>query len=200
MRTQIMTKNLKTIAAAALALTLSMAPAMANSHCAAQRWAGLYGGVNVGAAQYMVSRNDLSGNAAPFGVPPIQTPFGTGLTGGGQVGYSAVRCNTIIGIEVDYNLARSKSDYTSPFGGGVHTGSSLTSFGTARIRGGIALDQSLFYLTGGLAFGETEHGINYKDPFLQSILAWNDKGTRTGWTVGAGIGMNRVDSRQNEPG
>jgi outer membrane immunogenic protein len=60
-------------------------------------------------------------------------------------------------------------------------------FGTLRGRIGLAHDNLLFYLTGGLAFAHVDH--RYDVPafgFSQSDTKWS-----TGWTAGGGLELDR---------
>jgi outer membrane immunogenic protein len=183
-----MTKIATTVAAAALTLTLSMAPALADPHCAAQRWAGLYGGINVGAAQHMVDAKDFGPNIIFNTGEQSNFTAGKGSTAGAQLGYNFVRCNTVFGVEADYNNSKVQSHFvdTRPQTNPVTRSTSFGSFGTLRARSGFAFDQSLIYLTGGWAFGTTKHSQVYA-PLGNPEFSWSESGRRTGWTVGAGI-------------
>jgi outer membrane immunogenic protein len=58
-------------------------------------------------------------------------------------------------------------------------------FGTARGRVGYAVGSSLFYATGGLAYGEVRTNIDYALVGAPTNVEFSH--TRTGWTVGAGL-------------
>ena len=56
---------------------------------------------------------------------------------------------------------------------------SINQFGTIRGRIGYAWDRSLFYFTGGYAYGNTEYCNNYAGAYCV-------KNNQSGWTVGGG--------------
>lgn len=74
----------------------------------------------------------------------------------------------------------------------------LTNLGTARARGGVLIDQLLWYLTGGLAWGTIKDSYTFAGactaeifcgdqpgPFLPGASAFSH--TKLGWTIGTGI-------------
>ena len=195
-----MHKISKLAVGAAVTLTLGMAPAMAggslkddhHDNCSAKRWAGLYGGINVGGVKHTSSWLDQDGKGVDFGVPNDGTFQDSGITAGVQVGYNVARCNTVFGLEADYNFTNSKktTEMSSQiYGPGTSpiVESGLSSFGTIRGRAGVAFDHSLLYLTGGLAIGKTRDSWNWAPLVGTSDFNWSSNGTRLGWTVGAGI-------------
>jgi outer membrane immunogenic protein len=138
---------------------------------------------------------------------------------GGQLGYNwQWGSNIVVGLEVDWqgswqrdtaNVGACNSPVTQGFlfagPGAFGSGFSqclsdeqkLTNFGTARARGGVAVNESLWYVTGGLAWGTVKDnyilstsfnpapfvlGIN---PFFGGAAGFSH--TKTGWTIGGGV-------------
>lgn len=103
-----------------------------------------------------------------------------GILGGGQVGYNAQFGQMVLGVETDFDVAsqnRSASTYvfgpaqigagggvSVPFGVYAFPGESSNKFiGTLRARLGFAIDRTLLYVTGGLAYGSRsgDGGVAY---------------------------------------
>jgi outer membrane immunogenic protein len=133
-------------------------------------WAGWYVGLHAGAAHQDV-RQDLDGH-----------PYGTNFTsfiGGGQIGYNWQKGYYVFGVEFDgsgLTRDRDRSDnYFSSYGGNIPW------LFTARARTGLALADTLVYVTGGLAVGEV---TSYFNDFG---TVYENNHTRVGWTIGAGV-------------
>jgi outer membrane immunogenic protein len=121
-----------------------------------QTWTGFYLGVNGGYG--WTSDDDY-----------VYSP--SGGFGGGQIGYNwqgafGLGNPWVLGIEADF-----QGSGISDSVGGVEA--SVNYFGTARGRLGYAVDRTLLYVTGGLAYGEVEVG-GYSD-------------TQTGYVIGGGL-------------
>jgi outer membrane immunogenic protein len=92
---------------------------------------------------------------------PINGPYSiglatrTGFLGGGQVGYNLQSDVLVSGIEADIQYANIGSTvHWGPYGFlGVSSGSHAAYFGTVRARAGFTVDRTLFFLTGGFAYG-----------------------------------------------
>ena len=148
-----------------------------------------------------------SGSFGPFGGGGSNT----GFVGGGQIGYNIQNGSFVYGIEAD-------ADYFSAGGGGNRTyantnvypaaGSTLTLsrgngdgyLGTVRGRLGLAaFDRALFYVTGGLAYGD--YGSTYRlgrftngapiapgaTPAVVDFRGGNNNDIRLGYAIGAGV-------------
>jgi outer membrane immunogenic protein len=178
-------------------------------------WNGFYGGVNAGVA---IARNPtvdqiLTLPAVPGSFPVAgadsfkQVPFG-GLFGA-QLGYNwRAAPSWVLGAEVDWQWARQTD--TACVSGCLPTGvngvaglipgtlqglvdsQTLSWFGTARGRfGWVAPSGSLWYVTGGAAWGRVESVVTLVAtpagvfaPGAQIGQSFSE--TRLGWTVGAG--------------
>jgi outer membrane immunogenic protein len=144
---------------------------------ATANWNGFYLGGNLGGG---TGRNhstiaDPAGNAlALFNLAP------SGFIGGGQIGYNWQAGNIVYGLETDFQGSTMEDNKTC-FGCGLVNGlnfnAKLEWLGTVRGRLGYAVGPSLFYATGGFAYGNVKTALNN--------MSFSD--TRTGWTVGAGI-------------
>ena len=157
------------------------APAPVRPACA--QFGGFYLGANIGAGYATSHRNDDDGyfidNAG-------HTTYGTGWNGGVQGGYNWQRGCTLFGVEIDWSWGSAKStfdDNPNVPGTLATIESNVKSFGTARTRTGIIVDDVMLYVTGGFAWANVSTTIpSAFGAFEQFELSSN----RWGWTVGAG--------------
>jgi outer membrane immunogenic protein len=145
---------------------------------ATANWNGLYLGGNVGTG---TSRNRSTVEAVNTGTVALFNLAPDGLIGGGQIGYNWQAGNIVYGLETDFQGSTMEDNKTC-FGCGAPAASlnfnaKLQWLGTVRGRLGYAVGPSLFYATGGFAYGNVKTAINE--------VSFSD--TRTGWTVGGGI-------------
>ena len=149
------------IAADLAARPYTKAPAAA---IAINNWTGFY----IGAMGGYASQND-GGN-------PLTQKGGFA---GGTVGYNWQMGNLVLGIEADAAWA----DISDTVGAtGIATfGSNIEDMGTVRGRIGYAVDQVLFYGTGGFAWADN------KVTTTLGALSASDSQVHIGWTAGAGI-------------
>jgi outer membrane immunogenic protein len=108
---------------------------------------------------------------------------GTFDTSGGLVGVTWgtnwQRGNWVYGLEGDFSFSSIDGDFSpSPCDAIGPCFTDIRTLGTSRVRLGYAMDRSLFYVTGGLAYGNVRAGIGDAD---------DDDETRFGWTLGGGI-------------
>ncbi|MFZ1109173.1 MAG: outer membrane protein [Rhodomicrobium sp.] len=145
-------------------------------------WTGFYVGVNGGYGWQSDSEGGYPGYSS-YDVPAYGGIKADGGFGGGQIGYNWqgwVHPNLVFGIEADFQGADIKAS-ASPYGAITEQGS-LDWFGTVRGRLGYATERTLFYFTGGFAYGGLKLGgtnvagttFNYDD-------------TATGYVLGGGI-------------
>lgn len=102
---------------------------------------------------------------------------------GGTIGYNW-QFNTIVaGIEADGAWADISNSVSQVFpGAGTVTASAkIDALATVRGRVGVAVDQVMFYGTGGLALADTKVSASAVGINL------SDSKTQTGWTAGAGV-------------
>ena len=132
----------------------SRAPYTVNQPLNAWSWAGPYLGGNIGYAWGTVDNN---------GAKP------SGFVGGVQGGYNWHSGPLVFGLEADLQASGANDTFaawkfSNPW------------FGTVRGRVGYALNNVLFYGTGGLAFGELR----------ATTFGLSESHTNAGWTLGAG--------------
>ena len=169
-------------------------------------WTGLYAGLNGGYGwtkdQVNMDPNTSPGSLLRYDLGLFPASLGgrtAGFVGGGQLGYNFQSGKIVYGIEADYDYANiNGSAAVTLFPAFVPGISLLTasnkkieSFGTLRARLGLAaLDRSLIYATGGMAFGRAQLSSSLTASFgcgpvgicaSNTTTAW-----RAGWTLGAG--------------
>jgi outer membrane immunogenic protein len=153
-----------------------------------RNWAGLYIGGNGGSA---TARN-ASTLALPTSVPPEEARTflsPDGYFGGAQIGYNWQAANWVFGLETDIQGSSQKDEKVCPVtcttGLAVAFDQKMSWFGTARAHLGYSVGSSLFYATGGLAYGNIKTAINITAVGISDTQAFSH--TKTGWTVGAGV-------------
>lgn len=177
------------LAAAALALgapafAADLGPAPAEpAASAAYSWSGPYVGLHLGYGWGDVDVAVLSGGLP---APLVSGDYDIdGFLGGIQLGYNIQFDSFVLGLETDLSWSGMDGEFDL-LAGTAHPAhaSSVDWFGTVRLRAGLAVDEALFYVTGGLAYGGVDHvfartvtGI----PFAESSDA------EFGWTLGAGL-------------
>jgi outer membrane immunogenic protein len=145
-------------------------------------WAGFYLGVNVGS---LTGRDpsSLSTVAEAFHLVP------DGYAAGGQIGYNWQASSWVLGLEADFQGAFSRDKdacvgMCTP-GLSVAIKQTLPWYGTVRGRVGYTLGSTLFYGTGGFAYGHTRTVLSeIVAPAAAVVTIDHNKG---GWTAGAGI-------------
>jgi outer membrane immunogenic protein len=105
-------------------------------------WAGIYMGVNAG-----YGATQLSASGGGQNLSGSQT--GSGLIAGGQLGVNYQFGRFVAGWELDEQWSNQRITYNLS---GTTVTDRVLAFGTARVRGGVAMDRVLFYLTGGGAY------------------------------------------------
>jgi outer membrane immunogenic protein len=131
-------------------------------------WGGLYAGINAGYGWGHVTNSSIDPS---------------GVFGGGQAGYNWQTGQFVLGAETDIQ-ASAADDTFAPWK------FSNPWFGTLRGRAGYALNNILFYGTGGLAYGGLTGQKNGLD----------ENKTLVGWTAGLGmeVGFNQKWSAKAE--
>jgi outer membrane immunogenic protein len=185
---------------------------------AGYNWTGFYAGGNAGysfgrssvasseTSNLAVATGGITVNLGPF--LPANTAANANLNGaigGLQAGYNwQLSRNWVTGLEADFQGSGEKSTSTvSQAVAGLTTATTFTSklewFGTLRGRLGFVPDtlpKTLFYGTGGLAYGSinTSQAVSVGPTtpilgFAGTLIAANgaDTQTKVGWTLGAGV-------------
>jgi outer membrane immunogenic protein len=164
--------------------------------CEGDRFAGAYLGGNVGYTKYNAKWEETFNDFSDQGPKSfLQYPIGQSRGGaavGASVGYNFVRCNFVLGFEGDYNFTHLESSaigvppYTLNVGT-IRLNEGLKDYATLRMRMGVVSRNTLWYATGGLAWGKTQHQLldyGHYDGGTQNPTfdSW-----RRGWTVGGGF-------------
>ena len=169
---------------------------------AVPNWTGFYLGINGGygwAAQSSTLTASAIENAFAAVNASSALSAGGGF-GGGQIGYNMQRDRFVLGIEADIQGAgiggRTATEAVSLSGHVITDAwakSSLDWFGTLRVRAGYAAGGTLFYATGGFAYGAVRDRLN------QAVTSYNtvppataydsasSSATATGYVVGGGF-------------
>jgi outer membrane immunogenic protein len=150
-------------------------------------WTGLYLGGTAGGG---IANSDHLDRDGLFDGEAGNTKFqeGFGMVGV-TAGYNWQFGHTVLGIEGDYNWAN--VDNTQTFSNNDLAGSTtrfqMDQFATLRGRAGLALEQTLIYATGGVAFAHIRNTTTFSDsedgPFAQA----SESKWKTGLAVGAGV-------------
>ncbi len=139
-------------------------------------WTGFYIGVNAGVG--WANGGNVTVNDPVLGAQSVSVSSHSGFLGGGQLGYNIQAGAMVYGLEADIQYASIGSSVNwGPYGKlGLSTGSSGEYFGTVRPRLGYAIDRTLLFITGGLAYG----GLN------SSPLSGNAT-SNVGYALGGGV-------------
>jgi len=141
-------------------------------------WAGCY----IGGAGGFVN-NHVSGNVDFEGFSGGASGSKTGGIYGGYLGCNLQNSNFVYGIEGDFSGIGGSGASQGFFGigsPGVAT-SKLEWVSTIRGRAGVAFNNTMIYLTGGVAFADVKNSF-----FLPGFPEVSASNTRVGWTIGAG--------------
>jgi outer membrane immunogenic protein len=146
---------------------------------AAANWAGWYIGANVGSG----TGRDRSSLGTPGGTTDVFSLNPDGINGGGQIGYNWQAANWVYGLEADIQASTQRDQKTVVFAGFAAYDQKLPWFGTVRGRLGYSVGSTLFYATGGYAYG----GVKTNITNVAGNQAFSFSNTQGGWTAGAGI-------------
>ena len=141
-------------------------------------WAGCYIGGTVGAVN-----NRVSGNVDFEGFSTSASGNKTGGIYGGYLGCNWQNSNFVYGIEGDFS-GIGGSGASQGFLGVGSTGvvtSKPDWLSTIRGRAGLAFNNTMVYLTGGVAFADVKNSA-----FVPGFPEVSASNTRVGWTIGAG--------------
>lgn len=152
---------------------------------ATANWNGWYLGGNIGSgtARNRTTLGGINGNTDHFNLAP------DGVNGGAQIGYNWQAGNWVWGLETDFQGSTQQDNKTCVLtcsaGLSASYNAKMPWFGTVRGRVGYGIGPSLFYITGGYAYGSVKEDISG----IAGGLAFQHSRSRTqdGWTAGAGI-------------
>jgi len=123
---------------------------------------------------------------------------------GGQIGYNWQSSNWVLGVEADWDWSGQRgttsvqnfiasSVVVAPAQLAYSDEQKIKWLATLRGRLGWSYDYWLWYVTGGVAFGEVESNYNFQisesvgATFGPVAAAASSSTTKTGWTVGTGV-------------
>jgi outer membrane immunogenic protein len=162
------------------------------SPVAVTTWDGVYVGVQGGIASNKTSFNDggfIASNSATH-----LDEHRTGGTIGGLLGFNLQEGRFVYGIEGDWSWIGARSDRSGvafDLGGDpVSTSFKVNWLATLQGRAGLAIDATLFYLTGGVAFGQVKNSvdlISVHGTNTGALASFTQDQTRIGWTAGVGV-------------
>lgn len=140
-------------------------------------WTGFYAGLHAGYGWGDIHQFDSGGRSPDFDWD--------GFVGGGTLGYNWQTGAWVFGVEADISWSdiRGRTSSSSGWGCVVSNGciNEIDWFGTLRGRVGFAANQSLVYVTGGLAYGRVFGALGNGC----GVACVSE--TETGWTAGAGF-------------
>jgi len=128
--------------------------------CGPRRFNGGYVGGNVSRVAYSTNPNDLDGFLTDNS-SWNQTDLA--WAGGAQVGYDWQGCNRVIGVVADGNWTNAdtfKRDNPNAVAQNKFIESKMRWFATLRGRAGLAVNDTLVYVTAGLAAAKTKNTVN----------------------------------------
>jgi outer membrane immunogenic protein len=167
--------------AALLASTALAGPAWAQSGppvLPVHSWDGPYVGLYAGALGFFDDGYDVWQDAS------IDSDA-WGPAGGGTIGFNRQFGSIVLGIEGDIGTAGlGDFDTDAPSGVDARGSVDVDVLGTLRARAGLALDGTLIYLTGGLAFADLDERITVND---LGGIDYRRSDWVTGWTFGGGV-------------
>jgi outer membrane immunogenic protein len=137
----------------------------------------------------------LSGAAAFAQCAPSRgsnSAHGSGWVAGGLAGYNWQQGSWVYGIEADLSGTGLKSSMSGGIGSispcvgdAASTSAKIDWYGTLRGRAGWTVDKALFYVTGGLAYGEVDLSSSFTAGGVS--LSSQASSTRAGWVIGGGM-------------
>jgi outer membrane immunogenic protein len=171
-------KRLKPILSGTVFSALAAAPAFAQAPIF--NWTGFYAGANLGGAWGNSSYTETTGG---YIGPASSSNSPSGVIGGLQAGYNWQSGNGVFGLETDIDFSSAGESATRTGVTSATHNSKLTALGTLRARAGIAADRTLFFVTGGAAYGRLKNEI--VDPTF--VFTTRRDSSQWGWVAGGGI-------------
>jgi outer membrane immunogenic protein len=145
----------------------------------AASWAGWYIGAHAGAAWHNTQTDSITQPYSFFSGTTSASK--TGFIGGGQIGYNWQRGNFVFGLEGDISALSSKTS-----GGLASTYAVLESrirwLSTVRTRFGLAVGDTMAYMTAGVAIGGVKNSLT-----SVGLASYSDSSTKVGWAIGGGV-------------
>jgi outer membrane immunogenic protein len=145
-------------------------------------WAGWYIGVHAGVNWQQAH------NSSPYSAfSTIDRTSSTGFIGGGQIGYNWQNGNFVFGIEADGSWLSNKANVRDTFFQDYSASNRVRWLATVRPRFGLAVGNTMAYVTAGVAFGGVKNKAEYDIFSPTPFSSVSESKTRVGWAVGGGI-------------
>lgn len=152
-----------------------MTASFAQAH---ENWAGSYGGLSLGVLMGTTTTTEYDGPWDYGEYSITDEAYAVGVLGGHNWLYGPAG---FYGVELDFNWTNFNAERqwdTSPV---YRNEGAWNWFGTLRARGGLAMDKTLLYVTGGIAL------VNADYAFGQIGSEERSSDTDVGYTAGAGV-------------
>ncbi|PPC98631.1 MAG: hypothetical protein CTY31_12815 [Hyphomicrobium sp.] len=146
----------------------------AHSGCSGGAFAGHYIGANIGYVSHDAGVSNDLGDSFSYDE--------SGFTGGIHYGYNIQCGRFVVGMESDFSLTDADARFTD---GDEFIEDKVDWLSTSRLRIGLAHDNILFYITGGLATAKIEHSLG------SAVITLSEDDVEWGWTAGGGVEMIR---------
>ena len=143
-------------------------------------WTGWYAGVNAGAARQSSTLAYDFKDCCMGVATSVQTK--TGFIGGGQIGFNWQAGSFVYGLEGDISGLTGKVDFGPT--SGSYTGR-ISWLSTVRGRVGVAIGDTMAYVTAGLAIAGVRNKIAGADTIGDHV--YSDTRTRLGLALGGGV-------------
>jgi outer membrane immunogenic protein len=151
-------------------------------YVAPNTWAGFYAGIN-GGYGWSAGDNTIAYSGGLAGGDFSSRAQPQGGFGGGQIGYNFQSGSFVYGLETDFQGSGigDRVTGTSANGNTFSSREDVDWFGTVRGRIGFSTGNTLFYGTGGFAYGDV------RERAFDNSAVLGSNATQTGWVVGGGI-------------
>lgn len=167
-----------------LALPAEAADFPAQIDAPALDWSGFYVGVNAGGGLLSATTTDYQAFILG-GVGGDLSQSATGYLLGGTAGFNVQSGQMVFGIESDLQWSSLAAD-RSLSAGLIENNASWDWFGTLRVRGGVAVDRAMAYVTAGVAAVGANHFYGWLLPPSPEFDV-DVSSTEFGITAGAGV-------------
>ena len=170
----------------ALAMSIAATTLALSQATSAYEWDGLYAGVNAGIGTFNGKVNNAYGDHGE-----VEGAASIGAT----VGYNWSNGSAVYGIEADINAGDTAVDGNPYDYNTYYYESEWNWFSTIRGRAGLAVDNALIYVTGGLLIADTEY-LFCDDSALDCFgdNEFRSSGIEYGLTFGMGLDIAINDS------
>jgi outer membrane immunogenic protein len=148
-------------------------------------WCGVYAGVAAGIGHTSSDWDGVDDDVSFASVDVDESLDDTAFALSGLIGTNLYCDKLVLGVEGDLTWFDSDEEERLDGAEGLDIKSEVNFLGTIRGRAGYAVDRTLFYLTGGVAYADTKHswdddGGSVDMPLKKVHLKW-------GYVLGAGI-------------